>query len=188
MIRYLGTLIAVAIVAAPAAALAGDSSCVWRALPETVRTSTLRQFAAGGPDAMFEGVADEVLGEATLKCVALPKSPRDQERVAEAVGVALGGYVIQIGSEQALVSKLHVESSALERAYGTLTPKLRKDLVNAMMSDKDPADSIIRALVSAIQTAYPDGDLEKLSSSPEFVQFFYYFGGRALREQNEAKF
>lgn len=186
--RWLAGLTGLAILVAPQVANAGDAACVWRALPEDARAQSLKNYADKGPENPFDGVREEVLGEAVIACVALPRNERAAARVAETVGVALAAHVMQLGSEASLKKAYGIEPTALERAYGAIDRKRRLEFGTKIMAERTPSEATVIALMQAITVAYPAADFEALNKDAGVELFLIYFGARAIREQAEAKF
>jgi hypothetical protein len=185
--RWLAGLIGLTMLAAPAVASAGDASCVWRALPEDARAQALKN-STEGPDNIFGGIKEEILGEAMVACVALPRSEKAADKVLVTVSVALAAYVMQLDAEASLKKAFNIEPTALERAYGTIEPKRRADLGAKIMAGKTLSQATVDAVMQAIAVAYPAFDPNAPDKDAAGGQVMDYFMARAMREQTEPKF
>jgi hypothetical protein len=183
--RIIAGLCAAAIMVSPSIAAAGDVTCVWRALPEEVRTGAVKAFSEGREEELFKGVEEEILGMAVIKCVSLPKNEKAAGKVSESVGLALGTYAAQLSAEAKLAEKLKIDADTLNQAYGRIEPKRRRELAVAFRTDRKASDPAMKALIAAMSEAYA-GDLD--TDRPDFAALASYFAARALREEAESKF
>jgi hypothetical protein len=179
--------VAALVLLSPSIAAAGDVACIWRALPEDVRAGAVKAYADDHPEKIFDGVKEEILGEAMIKCISFPKNQRAADKVAETVGLALGSYAAQLNAEAKLGASLKIEADALNQAYGRIDPKRRREMAVAFRTERKLADAVGSALVKAMSEAYPGlADLD--TDGLDFDQLASYFAARALREEAESKF
>jgi hypothetical protein len=176
-----------AVMLTPGIAFAGDTVCIWRALPAEVRAAAVKAVSEGRDSEIFQGVDPELLGKAMLKCVTLPSNERQQTKAAQTVGFSMGVYAAQLNAEDHLQNKMNVEPDTLNQAYNRVQPKLRRELGIAIRTDKRPSAAVTNALVNAMMEAYPT--LREIGTDgPEFGKLMSYFAARALREEAEAQF
>lgn len=186
--RISDLMIAAVVAVTPGAAFASDVTCVWRALPEEVRTHTLNLSAAKDAATAIKSIETKVLGEAMIKCFTFPSSERKADEMAGNIAIALFGHVAASSAQMTLGENQKIESYALERGYNAMPPASRRALVTAYQKDKDLSDRDSKQLDFAIYTAFPE--IEKITDQEDKIygQFVAYFIGRAIREQYEAKF
>src|SRR5436190_21067574 len=86
------------LLAVPTAASAGDAACVWQALPESVRVSSMSAYAQKRIGGILSAESGVAIAQAITACVVHSDDEQANKAVTRAATMALSGYLMQAGS------------------------------------------------------------------------------------------
>lgn len=163
-------------------ALAGSASCVWKAIPEGDQRRAVERIQAEGPEGLsgdlFEG---EALGAAVLSC-------STGEAGAEAAGMALGGYAMEVATTEQL-QEYGVSADRLESAWDGLGEADRRRLIQSAAGASAPDPSVMEIVGRAVLSlGLPGQTSTSFTGSPQFTAAATFFLGRAIRLGAEPRF
>lgn len=164
-------------------AVAGSASCVWKAIPEADQRRAIARIQAEGPEGLtgelFEG---EALGTAVLNC-------STSEAGAEAAGMALGGYAMEVATAEQLEGEFGVTGDRLESAWNGLDDADRRRLIQSAAATGAPDPAVMDIVGRAVSSLGLPGQASTgFTRSPQFTAAATFFLGRAIRLGAEPRF
>jgi hypothetical protein len=177
----------------PSAALAGDTVCVFDALPYGVQQQAMR--AAG--DSPIDHLANigaaldikiDVLLAALGACgVPVSEFKRPHSSAVNGVGWGLPGYVVSHASEVELVRSGITTKAGLENAWAGLSPR-EHQAIKAAFPFRGPVAVTREIRETIFNASRKAGWVGENTDAPNSKLFMGYFMGRAIRENADATF
>jgi hypothetical protein len=164
-------------------AIAGDATCLWRHLPVASQNQVLAAYATQGRNSLDELNISNAEVVASLQACGV--SPPTDALGVEAVGAALAGVALQLGSAEALADAGVASSERLSAVWTGLGPAKREALESVFLDtarrgEGGPAPEAAAILEEAVRKA---GWTPKRPHADRIHQLLFdHYQGRAQQE------